>query len=392
VAADGVQREAEPLAGFLVLGMVVVMPGAFRVRSVGLEGVSSPVDEEVEVIRDHAGRRFETMLPHFLLPEIRWMVPLLNVGGETMRFLCYMDRVCACLVGRTARSAMYAPPAAQPDNRPRFWARSGAIVLRMSIDDKLAQAKARVESDERQRSISGEIAVELLRLCNSIPFLKDCIAPISGPLQAILETVHKRRLDNVCYLVDVIIERVQELGVEVQSHSDKHKAFIENDWVNLVLDGVAKAQQARARERIKRLGEILAYAYAEGEKRSPDLTEEMLRIAAGLDEDDVKVLAWLCEGMKSKFSRKTGQVDFESANDFWGRVEHHEGKPSTPEGLNVGDAMACCAKLQAFGLVLQVRQNPGKMFTLLPYGPLTRGYEFIEYLRSVSGTRRFGSG
>ncbi len=57
VAADCVRCQAEPLAGFVVLGTVVVMPGAFRVRPVGLEGVGPAVDEEAKVIRHHTGRR-----------------------------------------------------------------------------------------------------------------------------------------------------------------------------------------------------------------------------------------------------------------------------------------------------------------------------------------------
>jgi hypothetical protein len=57
VAADCVQRQAEPLAGFLILGTVVVMPATFQVRAVGLEGVGPPVYEEVEVIRHHTGGR-----------------------------------------------------------------------------------------------------------------------------------------------------------------------------------------------------------------------------------------------------------------------------------------------------------------------------------------------
>ena len=57
VAADCVQRQAEPLAGFLVLGPIVAMPATFRVGSVGLEGVSTPVNEEAEVIRHYAGGR-----------------------------------------------------------------------------------------------------------------------------------------------------------------------------------------------------------------------------------------------------------------------------------------------------------------------------------------------
>jgi hypothetical protein len=51
----------------------------------------------------------------------------------------------------------------------------------VSIDDKVAQAKALVESDERPRSVGSEIANELLRLCNSVPILKDLITPIADP-------------------------------------------------------------------------------------------------------------------------------------------------------------------------------------------------------------------
>ncbi len=93
VTADCVACEAQSLAGFLVLGPVVIMPGALRVGSVGLEGVSTPVDEEAEVIRHHAGRGFETKLPHSLLPEGRWTAPLLHVVGEKIRAFCQMDRL-----------------------------------------------------------------------------------------------------------------------------------------------------------------------------------------------------------------------------------------------------------------------------------------------------------
>jgi hypothetical protein len=93
VAADCVGCQAQPLPGFLVLEPVVVMPSAFRVRSVGLEGVGPPIHEETEVIRHHPGGGFETKIPHSLLPEVRWTGPLLYVGGETMRVLCHMDRL-----------------------------------------------------------------------------------------------------------------------------------------------------------------------------------------------------------------------------------------------------------------------------------------------------------
>jgi hypothetical protein len=85
VATDCVQRQAAPLAGFLVLGAVVVMPGAFGVRPVGLEGVGAAIHKEVEVIRHQTGGRFEANVPHCLLPEGKWTVRLPYFGREMVR-------------------------------------------------------------------------------------------------------------------------------------------------------------------------------------------------------------------------------------------------------------------------------------------------------------------
>jgi hypothetical protein len=95
VATDCVQCEAQSLAGFLVLGPVVVMPGTFWAGSVGLEGISSAVNEEAEVVRRHAGGRIEAMIMHSLLPEVRWKGPLTYVGGEMIRVSStWRDRLC----------------------------------------------------------------------------------------------------------------------------------------------------------------------------------------------------------------------------------------------------------------------------------------------------------
>jgi hypothetical protein len=55
VTADCIGCQAEPLAGFLILGTVVVMAATSWMGSVGLKGVSTPVNEEVEVISHYAG-------------------------------------------------------------------------------------------------------------------------------------------------------------------------------------------------------------------------------------------------------------------------------------------------------------------------------------------------
>jgi hypothetical protein len=47
----------------------------------------------VEVIRHHAGRRFETKHPHSLLPEVGLRGLLLHVGGEMLGVFYHMGRL-----------------------------------------------------------------------------------------------------------------------------------------------------------------------------------------------------------------------------------------------------------------------------------------------------------
>ncbi len=55
------------------------MPAAFRVWPVRLDGVGPPVHKEAEVVHHYTGGRFETKLPHSLLPEVRWAPHVHNV-------------------------------------------------------------------------------------------------------------------------------------------------------------------------------------------------------------------------------------------------------------------------------------------------------------------------
>jgi hypothetical protein len=185
------------------------------------------------------------------------------------------------------------------------------------------------------------------------------------------------------------MRRVNAKLADVEQRDQCREEF-QQEFPNLVLDGLRKAEQTRAKERVQRLGRILGYAYQEGPRRPLDLAEEMMRITMSLDEQDILVLAWLCDGLRNFYSTATGQVDHEHTNSFWGTVDqqgytHAQGTPITPQNMPNGDVMSCCAKLQGFGLVVQVRQNPGKVApSTLPYAPLKRGYEFLEYVQGAS--------
>jgi hypothetical protein len=258
----------------------------------------------------------------------------------------------------------------------------------MASDDPLEQIEALIASDERQRSPVLPIATSLLKLFNSVPVLREMMGSITQPLAVVADLLQSWRQANVSLLLDTVADQVKRLNRDVASLSAEHRKFIGEEWVKLVIDGMAKAQQTRAKERIVRMGKALVHAFNEGDKQSPDLTEEILRVAMSLDDDDVRVLAWLCDGMKGKFIASSGRVDHESVNTFWGRIgtdgrSPSGGEPATPVGPSIGDTMSACAKLQSFGLVVQVHQNPSKVSpATLPFGPLKKGYDFLKYVRT----------
>jgi len=268
----------------------------------------------------------------------------------------------------------------------------------MPIDDPIAQTKALIESDERQQSAGSKVVAGLLKLCRATPLLKGAFGSLT-PLDSIADLIKDRREENIAYLLDVVTAEVQRISTSVTTLSDECRGFVERDWMNLVLDGLAKAQQIRAKDRIQRMAQVLAHAYFEGERLSPDLTEEMLRTCMSLDGTDVRVLAWLCDGMKTHFSASAGRVDHEHVNDFWGEVDRRPDQTRVAGGvprlerLSVGELTSACAKLQSFGLVVQVRQNQVKVSpATLPYGPLAKGYQFLDYIRGAGQDRPHSAG
>jgi hypothetical protein len=71
---------------------------------------------------------------------------------------------------------------------------------------------------------------------------------VTKPLEFLMETLQRRRMENVAYLLDVVTEDVQRLNREVATLSSAHQRFIAEEWIKLVIDGMAKAQQTRAKE------------------------------------------------------------------------------------------------------------------------------------------------
>jgi hypothetical protein len=265
----------------------------------------------------------------------------------------------------------------------------------MAIDDPLDQARSLVQSDERQRSP----AVEWVR--TAAPFIAclaeaarawesgnivDALKTFSSGVKAVSEAFSD---SNSQYLYSLVIPEFQKLCRRFDEIEERHRTFLRMDWLSLLADADRKARATRGEERIRRIASILCNAAEAGPSQTAADAEEMMRVAMSLDDNDILVLRWLCDGLKDRFSITTGRVDHESVNSFWGQVDQHGntrslGEPAVPGNLSLGDLMSACAKLQAFGLVVQVGQNDMKVSpATLPYGPLRKGYDFLRYVRSA---------
>jgi hypothetical protein len=261
----------------------------------------------------------------------------------------------------------------------------------MAIDEPLDAVEATFEAEERASSpLTGYIgpAAEILGL---IPGLNLAVGAVAKAASLFIK---KQSQDRFKALLSVLVDEMKRVNAKLADFekTDQDREQFQQEFPNLVLDGLRKAEQIRATERVQSLGHILGHAYQEGPRKSLDLAEELMRVAMSLDEQDIVVLSWLCDGLRQYYSTATGQVDHEHTNSFWGQVDQHgrthtRGLPVVPHGMATGDVMSCCAKLQGFGLLVQVRQSPGKVDpSTLPYSPLKRGYDFLEYIQGASAS------
>jgi hypothetical protein len=122
--------------------------------------------------------------------------------------------------------------------------------------------------------------------------------------------------------------------------------------------------------------------------KTGDETEETMRVAMDLADDDIRVLAELARGQKDSLDEASGRVNQEAANNYWrsGIAEQlTDGKsPAARLGMSKGEMQSHCAKLQAYGLIIQVPRNDMKLpLGIVRYSVLRRAVEFVDAIRSV---------
>jgi hypothetical protein len=171
------------------------------------------------------------------------------------------------------------------------------------------------------------------------------------------------------YLLECVIEDLRWLRNQFNQISERQAEYLSTDWVALLMDADRKARTTRARARIKRIATILCSSVRADPLPTPDLTEEMMRIATELSDEDVLVLKAVAEA--------------------WDRYQHlaaHAVHTLTmPEitGIAGESVLGICGKLQSLGLIA----DPDRRAKSLREGSYPTGGGFVPLERAEAFLR-----
>jgi hypothetical protein len=247
----------------------------------------------------------------------------------------------------------------------------------LAIDDPVDAAVSRLDAEERSTSPLRRFVPAFFKLSELIPG-----AWGTGGIEVALGREEADRRD---YLFDVIISEVKRLGLELDKIKDRWNA----DFAPMVLDALQKAEKTRSRDRIERMGRIVAAYFGGTTLLTADDAEELLRVSMDLGENDIKVLVRLVDLQGDKFNPDLGMVPRGLAIKAWSSAiaKQAGSRSALAESINMsdGELYGACAKLQAYGLLLQVDRDEAKLpATVVPYAVLARGITYVQALMGAS--------
>src|SRR5262249_16638949 len=116
----------------------------------------------------------------------------------------------------------------------------------------------------------------------------------AGAFKAADEWLNGRAQTNINDFMRVAAEEIKYNSSKIQKligENEEQRKFIEDELPGLTVDGLRRAEQCRARERIARLARILCHAASAGAKDGADSIEDMMAVAIRLSEQDVLILS-----------------------------------------------------------------------------------------------------
>jgi hypothetical protein len=210
----------------------------------------------------------------------------------------------------------------------------------------------------------------------SLELIADFLPAPLGPAIRMFTRLNTKRIENLEYLHACMRDDLRDLGQSVDEQAAKHENFYRDEIPSILIDGFQRAETLRMRSKIKRIGNILVHALVTGPDSAPQTTEEMLRVAANLDDLDVEILRQIVEVQKPHMVAGRDALGMNVVNPLW-----KENRPKVG-GLSDGDLTSTCHKLESFGLITRIDKRSDKFGPdepAPPFGLLRKGIRFAEF-------------
>jgi chemotaxis protein histidine kinase CheA len=205
-------------------------------------------------------------------------------------------------------------------------------------------------------------------------------------VRRVLGRLNADRVEKIELMLQVVREEVQrhegrlrEIGDALSRQTpgvpDQPTQNRFDEWFILVQDGLKKSEQTRAKERVRRIGRILAASLVRTPAPKADDVEEMMRVAMELSDRDVELLSELVR-VQSKLLNQAGRTERYSAWNSW---------PQGSWGERIdGELDSVFGKLESFGLV--TRLAPPNNLNIMAdyqnrYALLKKGLDFIKFVQ-----------
>jgi chemotaxis protein histidine kinase CheA len=245
----------------------------------------------------------------------------------------------------------------------------------MAIDDPIRALEQQFEMEDLSSSPVTKKVLHLVSLFQLIwPFNK-LAETLTSHLAA--DSMERIRLMLETFAAE-ISKHSKELEQLRKTISEQEAQAREEVSRELLLDAARKAENTRAKDRVKRIGLILANSVTEPKHTDADEVEEMMRVAMELSDRDIQLLRELVR-IEGPTVQAQGRIERYDAQTRW--EQGSWGTKVDPELDSV------FSKLESYGLVSRI--PPSNNLNIMAdfqnrYVLLRKGLRFVSLIQSVT--------
>ena len=188
-----------------------------------------------------------------------------------------------------------------------------------------------------------------------------------------LDAIQRNSRSNLFYLFESLVRDVERIDSRLEAFESAGKAE-QQALDELISEAVARAAEAKSRDRVRRIASILANAFRSGPKQSYETERELIDTAVQVSEPDAFILGVMMKHQGTIVKGTPGIADINAVNETWKRMMEQNKEFKDPH-IHVS-----CARLQAHGLVVRMERNSMSLdLATNPYSLTTFGVQFCEW-------------